>query len=294
MAWPFRGTNKSKFQIMSDLHLEMGQQYASFEIKACAPYLILAGDIGRLVDYNAFCAFLQVQCRQFVKVFLVLGNHEFFGLPRTQGSLLADRLENEKGLKGVLLVMNRKRIDLAGVTILGCTLQSHIPDHANVIVSQKINDFSRIGDWTVADHNAEHTKDVTWLSNEISSIRQVKDASRRKILIVTHHAPAVKGTSAPANESNPWSSAFSTDLLDNSNGSPLNDVQWWVFGHTHYCSESLRGSVRLVSNQRGYVFPEAETTRSSLNLSCLAKLRRFIACRKELDVAFNPKKVIRL
>lgn len=53
--WP---PKKIPFQVMSDLHLEVGQQYTSFRISPCAPYLILAGDIGRLSDYVAYRDFL--------------------------------------------------------------------------------------------------------------------------------------------------------------------------------------------------------------------------------------------
>lgn len=69
-----------QFQIMSDLHLELGQQYNSFYIPPSAPYLVLAGDIGRLVDHHLFLSFLRAQCERFVQVFMALGNHEFYGV----------------------------------------------------------------------------------------------------------------------------------------------------------------------------------------------------------------------
>ena len=49
---------------MSDPHLEVGQQSSNFEIVPRATNLILAGDIGRLADYEPFrgfrCSFGQV------------------------------------------------------------------------------------------------------------------------------------------------------------------------------------------------------------------------------------------
>lgn len=42
-------------------------------------YLILAGDIGRLQDYDGLAQFLATQCERFERVFFVLGNHEFYG-----------------------------------------------------------------------------------------------------------------------------------------------------------------------------------------------------------------------
>lgn len=94
-----------------------------------APYLVVAGDIGRLWDYSSYLVFLQAQCGRFLGVFLVLGNHEFIGVSREEGLQLAKNLEDEPILGGKLVVLNRTRFDLASdsnITILGCTLQSQI------------------------------------------------------------------------------------------------------------------------------------------------------------------------
>lgn len=52
---------------------------------------------------------------------------------------------------------------------------------------------------------------------------------------------------------NPWGSAFATDLLGHD--SVFLDVQWWVFGHTHYYvipPSSQRAKSGSSVNQRGY------------------------------------------
>ncbi|KAI1934490.1 hypothetical protein LOZ66_005958 [Ophidiomyces ophidiicola] len=251
-----------RFQVLSDLHLEVGAQYSGFHITPQAPYLILAGDIGRLADYDAFRDFLRSQCQQFRQVYLVLGNHEFFGVSRPEGLRLAAALQDEPELQGQLTIMNKKRVDLEDVSLLGCTLHSRVPPEAKEIVQHKINDFRRIVDWSVEDHVAEHARDVKWLQDEILSIRNGEAGSKRKIVVVTHHAPLAKGTSRPSDEKNPWSSAFGTELLGTKDKSPLDDVQYWVFGHTHYSSELTCGQVKLVSNQRGYVFPKKEVQKA--------------------------------
>ena len=132
------------FQVMSDLHFEVGQQYPDFQIPPSAPYLILAGDFGCLMDYAKFCDFLQAQCANFSLVFLVLGNHEFFGVSRQEGLDLADRMQQEDRLKDRLVIMNRRRVDVEDVTVLGCTLQSFIPSQDAELVGYKINDFHHI------------------------------------------------------------------------------------------------------------------------------------------------------
>src|SRR3954465_12501273 len=89
----FTKSESPSCQILSDLHLEVGQQYGSFKIPPAAPYLILAGDIGRLIDYDAYLGFLAIQTTNFDKVFLVLGNHEFYSLSFTTGLVQARKLE---------------------------------------------------------------------------------------------------------------------------------------------------------------------------------------------------------
>jgi predicted phosphodiesterase len=86
------------FQVLSDLHLEVGQQYSLFDFPAAAPYLILAGDIGRFKDYNALLNFLTAQTERFRLVFLVLGNHEFYESPHSKTLDLALKMEKEPGL----------------------------------------------------------------------------------------------------------------------------------------------------------------------------------------------------
>ncbi|KAJ4331393.1 hypothetical protein N0V95_009893, partial [Ascochyta clinopodiicola] len=45
-------------QILSDLHLNHTNQYPTFHIPASAPTLLLAGNIGRLIDYPLYLSFL--------------------------------------------------------------------------------------------------------------------------------------------------------------------------------------------------------------------------------------------
>ena len=87
-----------KFQFVSDLHLETPGDSEEFFISAVAPYLILGGDIGRLSSCERYLAFLGRQCSSFERVFLVLGNHEFFGLSREEGLNKALSLEQESAL----------------------------------------------------------------------------------------------------------------------------------------------------------------------------------------------------
>ncbi|KAF4509321.1 hypothetical protein G6O67_005586 [Ophiocordyceps sinensis] len=234
---------------MSDLHLEVGQQYSTFSFGVTAPFLLLAGDIGRLLDYDGYLGFLQGLAPRYRKVFLVLGNHEFYGLDHGSGLDAARRLSREPSLADTVVVLNKTRWDDpdSNLTILGCTLWSAISDEARGVVEAKVNDFKKMGAWTARKHNEVHADEVAWLRHQVSLARG------RLLLVATHHAPCLEGTSQPGHSDNPWSSAFATDLLAQEG---WGGVSVWVFGHTHYSTDfSLPSGIRLVANQRGYVLP---------------------------------------
>lgn len=248
---------QSQFQILSDLHLEVCRQYHTFRIAARAPNLVLAGDIGRLVDYDAYLHFLFVQTAAFECVFLVLGNHEFYGLSFDEAINRAKQLEAEPVLGGKLVLLHQRRWDdeLSDVTVLGYTLWSHIPPESADLTAAKINDFKQIEGWTVDSHNGRFASDMAWLRGELTNMPAVGNG-KRSVLVVTHHAPCMEGTSHPKNSNNPWSVAFATDVFDAREWRD-SGIGYWVFGHTHYTTEMVKEGVRIVSNQRGYVFPGA-------------------------------------
>lgn len=248
---------KVHFQIMSDLHLEISQFYSQFDIPVRAERLILAGDIGRLCDYDNFREFLALQCRRFGSVYLVLGNHEFFSASHASTMAACDRLRAEPRLQN-LCILHRQRVDIdSEVTLLGCTLWSHIPPAATKSISRRVSDFKQISDWTVERHNEEHVSDLGWLKHEIQSIAE--HSPHRRICVVTHHAPSHHKTSRPDQERNEVSPAFCSDILEEQvqEWPGFGNVTHWIFGHTHWSTEFRMRETMVIANQRGYVFPHA-------------------------------------
>ena len=66
-------TSRRRVQLLSDLHLEIGQQYLSYTFPASAPFLLLGGDIGRLIDYDGYLKFLEAQVSRLRKKLAELG-----------------------------------------------------------------------------------------------------------------------------------------------------------------------------------------------------------------------------
>lgn len=249
---PSRDTTKLRhssgpgIQFMSDLHWERfldktTQQYSAAEIPRCAPYIILAGDIGRFCDRDALQLALQPLCEKFDKVLLVPGNHEFYGSKREQGLKTAEAMGQGLGDKFTLL--NRTRVDLEDVVVLGCTLHSLIPEGAHLT-----NDFAQIEGWTVADHNAEHHRDLQWLRVSLDEIARSQPG--RRIVIVTHYAPAFEEANHPRLRQSPYRHCFSSNTLKQfKKWRGANQVTHWIFGHTHYNTAFTCGDTMVVSNQ---------------------------------------------
>lgn len=278
-------------QIMSDLHLEVGQQYQTFDFPVTAKWLVLAGDIGRLVDYEGYRIFLEAQVGRYEKVFLVLGNHEFYDLSYEEGISRAQQLSQEPSLATKLFLLDRNvhKDESTGSIIMGCTLWSFVPDSAKAVVESKISDY-KIDGWSVEKNNQRHAEDAAWLESELQSLSNAAKAytqahrGGRHVLVVTHHAPSLTGTSAPEHINNPWTPAFATDLLPRLS---TERVKTWVFGHTHFTTELNIDGVHLIANQRGYAFPgrKVEPVRSTSKWPWTSKTEP----RK-----FDPEKVVKL
>ena len=253
-------------QILSDLHLECPKAYDVFKIVPKAPYLALLGDMGNIASHKNDClAFLTVQLNQFRAVLFVPGNHEAYhsNWPDTLDILrtFGQDVRKDKSL-GEFVLLDRAafRLPDTNVVILGCSLFSSIPPESLMAVSFGLNDFLQTSDWDVGMHNEAHKRDLAWLNAQVAELEQ----SDVKIMIFSHWSPSrdVRAIE-PRYAGSPITSAFSTDLSDEA-CFKSDKVKVWAFGHTHYnCDFSVErkgaaGPLRLLANQRGYYFAQAE------------------------------------
>lgn len=253
----------SKIQILSDLHLEAPKSYDLFEVKPVAPYLALLGDIGYVKDPEYFI-FLEHQLSSFQTVFLLFGNHESYHSDWKTAKQKLQTFYQEMTAKkpskilGTFIFLDQTRSDISpALTILGCTLYSHIPPERMDDVSFSLNDFYNIQDWTVEQHNEAHAADLAWLNAQVGSIAEREP--ERRIVIFTHHRPTVaSGAVDPAHANSKISSGFASDLSAEVCWSTGN-VGVWAFGHTHFnCDFVDEGSgKRVVTNQRGDYFQQS-------------------------------------
>ena len=150
---------------------------------------------------------------------------------------------------GRFVFLNQTRVDLSPtLTVLGCTLWSSLDPAELPDLAQSMKDFQRIEGLDPSGRSALHLSDVAWLNDAVTRI--ASEEPERKVLIFTHHAPTIDGTSDPKYAGQANASAFATELT-NAPCWRSGTVVLWAFGHTHWCCDFERDGVRVYSNQRG-------------------------------------------
>jgi hypothetical protein len=134
------------------------------------------------------------------------------------------------------------------VTILGCTLFSHVtPEQASAVASRLV-DFKDTLNWSVHDHN---------LSHELA--QRSREEPQRHIVIFTHHSPCGdERANDPRYNESEVTSGFVTDLR-NEECWRNPKVKMWAFGHTHYNCEFEETGKKVLANQKGYYMMPQET-----------------------------------
>lgn len=241
----------TRLQIISDLHLEHRSNTVHYEdfIKPSADILALLGDIGspndaELEDFIAWCS------QHFKYVLYVPGNHEYYSNDGEPQYLLHEKLHMIcQNFMNVHLLDN-KMFELNDVVFIGSTLWSDIPPSKDEFLAKYMNDFRLI---FVAPHQRmkphhtriEFVKNKAFIENTIAEYQ----GKNKKIVVLTHHAPSLEGTSAPIHNTSDSRYAFASKL--SCHHAP-NAIRLWCCGHTHYNFHHFKEGYELISNQVGY------------------------------------------
>lgn len=275
-----------KIQLASDLHLEMNCLCQDFpDIIPSAPCLALTGDIGlpisdyEKIDNEHYVKFLTKVSQQFQLVFVIAGNHEFYG---TEYYTAKKKLNEVCSQFTNVIFMDRTSYlyvnpedESDTVRVLGCTLWSNVPDNEIDTINLMMNDYRRIKIRGENDENERplhardtvemHKGDVEFLTEEI----QKAESNNENVLILTHHAPSFFNTVAKRHENSMVRTAFATDL----ESLMRQCVKCWVFGHSHYSTDYVhtktKGKTRIVSNQLGYLLRKEQV---EFNRECVVEV----------------------
>lgn len=137
---------------------------------------------------------------------------------------------------------------IVDIDIIVSTLWGHIPLKEAYFTESVISDFRRIlfnrEPLTFVDFNNECEKCSAFIREA------VMESSAKHKIVVTHHVPSYR-MQHPKFADSKANGAFTVELEDYIKSS---DIEYWIYGHSHYNKDVQIGNTKCVTNQLGYVF----------------------------------------
>jgi hypothetical protein len=248
-----RMLRRLRIQYASDLHLELTDK-TPFQplLKPVAPVLALAGDIGR-PDRQSYRDFLYHCSRNWDKVFVTAGNHEFYNTrasshwkyaPPADTQTMYERLTMCREIASQFSnvhFLEKDRVDWQGVAFLGTTLWTDLANgSARAEAQTGMSDYRVIAARRSEEGVAQvATTDDTmnWHHESRAWLEQALDLCRRDqmpTVVLTHHLPSYD-LNSPRFANSPLNPAFASHC-DSLIRPP---VRAWICGHTHAAANRL-------------------------------------------------------
>ena len=236
-----------KIQYASDLHLEFADNWRYLKehpLQVSGDILVLAGDIGYLGDDNyAKHPFWDWASENYKQVIACMGNHEFYKFYDIASLKDGYCLEIRPNVHSYYNAI----VHIEDIDFIITTLWAKINMSEAYYTELVISDFRRIlynkEILGFADFNHEHERCLSFLKHAVLS----SDAAKK--IVVSHHTPSFKMQN-PKFANSKANGAFIVELEDYIMDS---EIDYWIFGHSHYNVDVRIGKTRCVSNQLGYV-----------------------------------------
>ena len=248
-----------KIHLLSDLHNEFlrngktnpNHLWSGSIPETDADIIILAGDIDTGTN-GAEWAISESE-RLAKNIIYVLGNHEFYGHEYNSVREKIARLCEGTGVH----CLDPGAYLQDGVRFIGTTLWTDY--EAAISVSRDVSMFyvekalldhrkityrsgSSCRIFKPLDALAIHEKELNWLAKQLDSPHQ------GETVVVTHHGPHPV-CQHPDYSVDEMSAAFHSDL---GHLIAKNNIDVWVYGHTHANLDKVIFNTRIISNQAGY------------------------------------------
>jgi Icc-related predicted phosphoesterase len=252
-----------RIHYMSDLHLE------AQGFRARMPegdVLIIAGDLCHADCFEADAAdgykikqrdrvmrMIDAALTNFAHVLLVAGNHEHYG------SIFDETVPKlRRALPGVT-VLDNETVDIGQVRFFGTTLWSDYRDHSVACmdaVRKSCGEFffvkkrgrDEAGQNTLRKFRPEDA--LAAFDTALESLRAcLAQADGKPTVIITHHAPSLKGLN-PLYAVDAVSAAYASDL--DAVIERFENVPAWIHGHTHIRRIYRIGGVQIRTDARGF------------------------------------------
>lgn len=235
-----------KIQYCSDLHLEFTENEKWLKknpIKPVAEILILAGDTIYLEEKYFKLSFFDWASDNYKEVYMVPGNHEYYGGFDIENSYPKLELQIRKNV----MMLNNVAIKMGNTNLIFSTLWSDLKRNVEFIYL------------SMADFHFNKYKKRSFLTDDYNKLfkesfkfieRSVDNNSNNKNVVITHHLPSPLCYNNSIKDSF-LVDAYSTDLSSFINKS---SIDFWIYGHCHWNREEFNiGKTKLLTNQLGYV-----------------------------------------
>jgi predicted phosphodiesterase len=230
----------------SDIHLEAtrGWDLPFTDSRPRFNVLVVAGDLIPRMERGVRWLCERVTDRP---VIYVAGNHEFYGcdVDRT----VEKACEAAAGTN--IHILQNDTVTIEGVLFVGATLWTDFGifgdrDLAMMRAADGLNDYHRIR----VRRYVERLRPAHTLARHLESRDFIQRATRQaradRIVVVTHHGCVPQAIKA-GTENDILSAAYVSDCSD-----LLENVDIWIYGHTHESRDFMVGRTRIVSNSKGY------------------------------------------
>tara|TARA_Y100000780_G_C13621477_1_gene392728 strand:+ start:110 stop:862 length:753 start_codon:yes stop_codon:yes gene_type:complete len=230
---------------ISDLHLEFDKNYKKsidelFGNIDDEVIMIIAGDVCSFDYFERYQYFIKYISR-FEHVLIVIGNHEYYNSKNIDMDDIEYCINEEIKLYQNIHLLNNNTIEIGGYYFIGTTLWSKTYDKKG-----KINDYRKIyfdGKLLTTNKTNElHNDAVNFLEKEI------KNDNINKI-IITHHLPSYELIHSEYRtiQMKRIHDYFYTDLEY-----LMDDIKYWICGHTHKKMKRKIKNCNLLTNPLGY------------------------------------------
>ncbi|MEO1051761.1 MAG: metallophosphoesterase [Bacteroidota bacterium] len=233
-----------KIQICSDLHLEFPANREWLKEHPLVPkgdILVIAGDTYYLERSYHKMDFIRQVSKDFEAVYLIPGNHEYYG-----GFDAATALEPTfKEIMANVFLVNNHTVEIEDISFIFSTMWSEIRNHITEITRGMV-DFHRIQfgeeQFNVDHFNHLHQVACDYLSSEVKK--------KGKKVVITHHLPS-NACNAEEFKGSALNDAFCVEktdfILDH-------EIDFWIYGHSHRNLPDFDlGGTKMITNQFGYV-----------------------------------------
>jgi DNA repair exonuclease SbcCD nuclease subunit len=235
-----------KITLLSDLHLE-SQGLSGL---SGGDVLLLAGDTCEVNNLSRFTGFMEEISEKFRNVYVIAGNHEFYGSDIN----LAEQLMRDiyKPYKNIDVLINESRELTDKIRLWAGTFWTNFNNEdfaSEQECNRCMNDFrcisnGRGGLFHPADAIAEYNKAKASLESNLNYFNQ------KEFVVMSHHAPSQLSINAKFKPYQELNGGFCNHLDGFIWGYP--QIKFWCHGHVHNSFDYKVGSCQIYCNPRGY------------------------------------------